>query len=277
LLGGQYALFASGLSLMYGVLKVVNLAHGDLGILCAFLVMAAVAGWHLPLVVAVGLGLALMAAAGVVLQLGVLDRTMRQGPVPTMIATFGLSIALGNLLQQVFSANSRSIDLGGFGTASVASGGIAIGLLPVTIFALAVGVLLSLQVVIARSGLGRAVRAAADDPAAARLVGVDTRRVYLTVAAIAVLLAGLAGTAYAMTSLVTPLAGPARLIFAFEAVVIGGLGSLWGTLAGGILLGVAQAIGAELDPSSGVLAGHLVFLAVLAFRPRGLVAARVRA
>lgn len=278
LLGGQYALFASGLSLMFGVLRVVNLAHGDLGILAAFAVMALLAAWHLPLAVAVPLVLAAMAGLGVLLHLGVLDRAMRQGAIAPMIATFGVSIALANLLLQTFSSNSRAIDLGSFGSASLTVGGISVGWLPLTGFTLAVVVLVSLHLALSRSRLGREVRATADDAATAALVGVDSRRVYLAVTAVAVVMAGLAGIGYAMTSLVTPLAGPSRLIFAFEAVVIGGLGSLWGTLAGGIVLGMAQTLGAELDASSGVLLGHLVFLAVLAFRPQGLFAtAQVRA
>jgi branched-chain amino acid transport system permease protein len=278
LLGGQYALFASGLSLMFGVLRVVNLAHGDLGILAAFVVIALMAGWHLPLLVAVPAVLIGMAGLGALLHVGVLDRAMRQGAIAPMIATFGLSIAVANLLLQLFSSNSRAIDLGAFGSASLTVGGISVGWLPLTGFSLAVAVLLSLHLVLSRSRVGREVRATADDAATAALIGVDSRRIYLMVTAVAVAMAGLAGIGYAMTSLVTPLAGPSRLIFAFEAVVIGGLGSLWGTLAGGILLGMAQALGAELDASSGVLIGHLVFLAVLAFRPGGLFATvRVRA
>jgi branched-chain amino acid transport system permease protein len=270
LLGGQYAIFASGLSLMFGVLRVVNLSHGDLGILAAFVAMGLITTLDLPLPVVAVAVLAFMAAAGAALQLGVLQRTMRKGPIPPMIATFGLSIAIGSLLQELFSANSRSIDVGTFATSSLTLGGISVGWLPLTVFAGAVVVLLALHLALGRTGIGRTVRATADDPDTAGLVGVDARRVYVTVVALAVVLAGLAGLAYAATSLVTPLAGPSRLIFAFEAVVIGGLGSLWGTLAGGAVLGVAQAVGAELDPSSGILIGHLVFLGVLAFRPRGL-------
>jgi branched-subunit amino acid ABC-type transport system permease component len=176
LLGGQYALFASGLSLMFGVLRVVNLAHGDLGILAAFGAMALLAA-HQPVAVAVPIVLAGMAVVGVALHLGVLDRAMRQGAIPPMIATFGLSVAVSNLLQETFSANSRSIDLGSFGAASLHLGGLAVGWLPLAIFAVAVAVLVALHLTLATSRLGRAVRATADDSPTAALVGVDSRRI----------------------------------------------------------------------------------------------------
>ncbi|WP_088287899.1 branched-chain amino acid ABC transporter permease [Kineosporia sp. A_224] len=278
LLGGQYALFAAGLSLVFGVLKVVNLAHGDLGILAAFAAIGLAAGAGLPLALAVGVVLVGMLAVGAALHAGLLARTTGALPQISMIATFGLSVVIGNTLQEVFSADPRALDLGSFGTAGVTVGGISVGLLPAAVLAVAVAALTGLHLVLTRTAFGRRVRATADDPATAALVGVDARRTYLVVTALAVGLAGLAGIAYAASSLVTPLAGPSRLIFAFEAVVIGGLGSLWGTLVGAVVLGVAQSVGSVVDPSSGVLAGHLVFLAVLATRPAGLLArTRVRA
>ncbi|WP_088315441.1 branched-chain amino acid ABC transporter permease [Kineosporia sp. R_H_3] len=278
LLGGQYALFAAGLSLMFGVLKVVNLAHGDLGILAAFAAIGLAAGAGLPLALAVGVVLVGMLGIGAALHAGLLARTTGALPQISMIATFGLSVVIGNALQEVFSADPRALDLGWFGTAGVSLGGISVGLLPAAVLAVAVLALTGLHLALTRTAFGRRVRATADDPGTAALVGVDARRTYLVVTALAVGLAGLAGVAYAASSLVTPLAGPSRLIFAFEAVVIGGLGSLWGTLLGAMVLGVAQSVGSVVDPSSGVLVGHLVFLMVLATRPAGLLArARVRA
>ena len=278
LLGGQYALFAAGLSLMFGVLKVVNLAHGDLGVVAAFAAIGLVTGAGLPLPLALLVVVAGMLAAGAALHAGLLARTTGALPQISLIATFGLSVVLGNTVQGLFSADPRALDLGRFGTAGVAVGGISVGLLPLTVFVVAVAVLLVLHVTLTRTTFGRRVRATGDDPGTAALVGVDTRRAALVVTAVAVGLAGVAGIAYAASSLVTPLAGPSRLVFAFEAVVIGGLGSLWGTLLGGVVLGVAQSVGSLVDPSSGVLVGHLVFLALLAGRPAGLLAtAQVRA
>jgi branched-chain amino acid transport system permease protein len=274
LLGGQYALFAAGLSLMLGILRVVNLAHGDLGLLAAFAAIGLVAGAGLPLPVALLVVVAGMLALGALLHAGVIARTSGALPQISMIATFGLSVVIGNALQGLFSSDPRALDLGSFGTAGFEVGGISVGLLPVTVYAAAVALLVTLHLTLTRTAFGRSVRATADDPVTASLVGVDARRTQLLVTALATGLAGVAGVAYAASSLVTPLSGPSRLIFAFEAVVIGGIGSLWGTLVGAMLLGVAQSVGALVDPSSGVLAGHLVFLAVLAARPQGLLARR---
>lgn len=278
LLGGQYALFAAGLSLMFGVLKVVNLGHGDLGLLAAFGAVGLVSGLGLPLLLVVPLVLLGMVIAGALLHRAVLRRTMRGSPEIAMIATFGVSVVIGNALQGFFSPDPRSLDLGSFATSGVTVAGLSVGYLPSSVLLLAVAVLVGLHLTLTRTGLGRRVRATSDDPDTAGLVGIDAERAYLVVTLVAVALAGLAGVAYAASSLVTPLAGPSRLIFAFEAVVVGGPGSLWGTLLGGLTLGMAQSLGAAVDPSSGVLAGHLVFLVVLAVRPMGLFArARVRA
>ena len=114
------------------------------------------------------------------------------------------------------------------------------------------------------------MRATSDDPEAASLMGIDNRHLYGLATAAALATVGLAGIFFGMRTQFSPTLGPSVLIFAFEAVIIGGLGSLWGTLAGGIVLGVAQTIGSQVQPAYGVLAGHMVFLLVLALRPQGL-------
>jgi branched-chain amino acid transport system permease protein len=275
LLGGLYALFACGLSVMFGVMRIVNLAHGDFAVLAAFLAysLASAAHWGV-----LGADLAVIpvfAVLGYLLQRALLQRSQRVGPLSTLLVTFGLSIIIQNLLLQEYSADTRSLDAGALVSASLrVTGDISLSYLALITFGLAIAVLLGLQLFLSRSSLGRMLRATADDPEAAALSGADTRHVYAVAAGIAFATVALAGLLFAMRSSFDPSAGPTRLIFAFEAVVIGGLGSLWGTLLGGIVLGLAQTLGAQIDPAFTLLGGHLIFLAALAFRPQGLIPAR---
>lgn len=275
LLGGLYALFACGLSLLFGVMRVINLAHGDLALLGAFMVL--VVTEHLGLSPFAALLLVLPGAAlvGCALQLLVFDRALRGGELAPLLATFGLSVVLGNLLLEIFSSDTHSLSAGALETSAWRiSDQLSISALGATIFAVAVLVLGGLQLFLSRAPLGRALRATADDPVTAELVGINARAVYAFASAIAIATAALAGAFFGMRSSFDPTLGPAQLIFAFEAVIIGGLGSLWGTLVGGIILGVAQTVGAQIDPGWSILSGHLVFLAVLAFRQGGIFAAR---
>jgi branched-chain amino acid transport system permease protein len=273
LLGGLYALFACGLSLLFGVMRIINLAHGDLALLGTFMVFVVTdhLGWS-PFAALI-LVLPGAAVVGWLLQRLMFDRAMRGGELAPLLATFGLSIVIGNLLLEIFSADTHGLSAGAVETSAWRiSSDLSIGALPALIFVVAVALLGGLQLFLSRTPLGRAMRATADDPATAELVGIDARRVYATASAIALATAALAGAFFGMRSSFDPTLGPAQLIFAFEAVVIGGLGSLWGTLVGGIILGVAQAVGAEIDPAWSILSGHLVFLAVLAFRQGGIFA-----
>jgi branched-chain amino acid transport system permease protein len=274
LLGGLYALFACGLSLLFGVMRIINLAHGDLALLGTFGVFVIVdnLGWS-PFAALI-IVLPGAAVVGWALQRLMFDRAMQGGELAPLLATFGLSIVIGNLLLETFSADTHGLSAGALETSAWRiSADLSIGALPALIFVVAVLLLSGLQLFLSYTPLGRAMRATADDPATAELVGIDARRIYATAAAIAMANAALAGAFFGMRSSFDPTLGPAQLIFAFEAVIIGGLGSLWGTLVGGIILGVAQAVGAEIDPAWSILAGHIVFLAVLAFRQNGIFAA----
>jgi branched-chain amino acid transport system permease protein len=276
LLGGLYALFACGLSLMFGVMRVVNLAHGDFAVLAAYLALAVITGLHVPVLWSALVVAPLFGMVGYLVQRFIIQRSLAVSPITTLLVTFGLSIVIQNGLLEVMSANSQSLPSGSLASASFqVNDQLSIGYQSVIVFALAVVVLVGLQLFLSRARLGREVRAAADDQEAASIAGVNVRHVYGIAAAIAFATVALAGVAFGMYSSFDPAAGPQRLIFAFEAVVIGGVGSLWGTLAGGIILGVAQVLGAQVDSSFGVLAGHLVFLAVLALRPSGLFPARL--
>ena len=273
LLGGLYALFATGLSLIFGVMRIVNLAHGDLSILAAFLAVVAVESLGLDPVVALVVVAPLMAALGYVLQTLVLNRLLGQGILPPILVTFGLSIIIQNALLEIFSADSRRLNPGGIETASVALGGqLAVGWLPLITLAVAVAILLGLQGLIGRLSVGRAFRATSDDQETAELMGIDNRRLYGLAMALSLGIVAVAGVFLGIRTTFTFASGPDRLLFAFEAVIIGGLGSLWGTLVGGAVLGVAQTVGAKLSPGWGILTGHLVFLAVLLLRPQGLFA-----
>ena len=273
LLGGLYALFATGLSLIFGVMRIVNLAHGDLSILAAFLAVVAVESLGLHPFAALLLVAPLMAGLGYGLQRLLLNRLLGRGILPPILVTFGLSIIIQNVLLEVFSADSRRLNPGGIETASVAIGGqIAVGWFPLLTLAVAVLVLLGLQGLIGRLAVGRALRATSDDQETAELMGIDNRQLYGLAMALSLAIVAVAGVFLGIRTTFTFASGPDRLLFAFEAVIIGGLGSLWGTLVGGAVLGVAQTVGAKLSPGWGILTGHLVFLAVLLFRPQGLFA-----
>jgi branched-chain amino acid transport system permease protein len=271
LLGGLYALFATGLSLIFGVMRIVNLAHGDLSILAAFLAVVAVEALGLHPFLALLLVAPLMAGLGYALQMLVLNRLLGRGILPPILVTFGFSIIIQNALLETFSADARRLNPGGIETASLSlGGGLAIGWFPFITLAVAVLILVGLQLVIGRLSVGRAFRATSDDQETAELMGIDNRRLYGLAMALSLGIVAVAGVFLGVRTTFGFSSGPDRLLFAFEAVIIGGLGSLWGTLVGGVVLGIAQTVGAKLSPGWGVLAGHLVFLAVLLLRPQGL-------
>jgi len=271
LIGGLYALFAAGLSLIFGVMRLVNIAHGDLIVLAAYLALVVTATLGLDPLTSLIVVVPAMAVIGYALQRLVLNRTLGDDLLPPLLVTFGLSVIIQNGLLELFSADSRKLQAGAIEVQTVEIvSGIWIGLLPLLQFLVAIAIIGGLQLLFYRSAFGRAFRATSDDPSVAELMGLDTRRVFALAMALSLAVVAVAGVFLAVRANFDPAIGPARLIYGFEAVIIGGLGSLWGTLAGGIILGVAQAIGAQIDPGWQVLAGHLVFLAILAVRPQGL-------
>jgi branched-chain amino acid transport system permease protein len=272
LLGGLFGLFAAGLSLVFGVMRLVNLAHGDMAVLAAFGAVVVVAATGIPPLLTLLAVVPVLALLGYLLQRFLLNRTVGADPLPSLLVTFGLAVIVQNVLLEAFSADTRGLDVGGLATAALSlPGGLRIGWYALLTFAVAVAIIAGLQVFLSNSSQGRALRATADDPEVARLVGLDSRHVYAAASALAFATVAVAGVFLAARTSFTPTSGSALLIFAFEAVIIGGLGSLWGTLAGGVILGMAQTVGSQVDPALGVLVGHLVFLAVLAIRPQGLL------
>ncbi|MCY4191106.1 MAG: branched-chain amino acid ABC transporter permease [Rhodospirillaceae bacterium] len=271
LVGGLYALFATGLSLIFGIMRLVNIAHGDLIVLASFLGLVIVTGLGLYPLVALLIVVPLMFALGYALQRGLHNFTHGTDIQPPLLVTYGLSINNQNALLEIFSADSQKLPAGPLQTASMQiAEGLAVGVFPVIVFACAVVVIAGLQLLLYRTALGAAFRATSDDPDTARLMGIDNRHIFALAMAISLAVVALAGVFLGMRTAFDPSIGPGRLIYAFEAVIIGGLGSLWGTLVGGIVLGVSQIIGGKLFPGADQLAGHVVFLIILVFRPRGL-------
>lgn len=270
LLGGLYTLFAAGLSLVFGIMRLVNLAHGDLIVLAAFLILVLVSALGLNPFVAALVAMPLMFAIGWALQFFLLNRTLGTDILPPLLVTFGLSVVIQNGLLEGFSADSRRISIGGLESSSVALGPINVGVMPLLTLVSAIAVIVGLNQLFYRTSLGRAFRATSDDPVTAGLMGIQPKRIFATATGIAMVVVTIAALYLGTRANFDPTIGPARLIYAFEAVIIGGLGSLWGTLAGGIVIGIAQTFGAAINPEWQILAGHLAFLLVLLVRPRGL-------
>jgi branched-chain amino acid transport system permease protein len=271
LLGGLYALFAIGLSITYGVMRVVNIAHGDFMVLAAYLALWPVTHLDMHPFLAIIPIVVLMFCLGYTVQRVILNRTMSTNLLAPMLATFGMSIILRNGLQQVYHADSRSFQIGDLGTESLHLGDtIAIGEFPLIVFCVSVALVFLTSLLFSRTNIGLALRATSDDPETAGLMGIKAKRTYGVALGLSFALLAVGGIFAGIRTTFTPESGPASLLYAFEAVVIGGMGSLWGTFAGAVILGVAQGVGAQFGAGFGVLAGHLVFLAVLAFKPTGL-------
>ena len=271
LLGGLYALFATGLSMAFGVMRFVNLAHGDLAIVAAFFAFSLQRTFELNPLLSLLIILPGAFVVGYLLQRVVFDRVVGVDPAFQIVATFGLSMVLQNLVYAKYTADTQGLDAKSLDASGFAiNDTISIGWIPLITLGAAIVVLSSLALFMKRTRTGRAFRATSDDADAARLMGIDVRRIWAVAMALAVATVALAGVLFGIKSSFDPFVGPARLIYGFEAVIIGGLGSLWGTLVGGIVLGVAQGLGRQINPQWGELAGHAVFLAVLAARPTGL-------
>src|ERR1041384_4717300 len=260
-----------GLALIFGVMRLVNIAHGDLIVLAAYIALMTTDTLGINPLLAILIVAPVMAAIGYALQRTLLNRTLGEDLLPPLLVTFGLSVIIQNALLELFTADSVKLNAGAVAGESIAvGGGLAVGVLPLAQFVLAVVVIAGLQWLFYRTALGRAFRATSDDPSVAQLMGLNNSHIFGLAMALSLAIVAVAGVLLAVRANFDPSIGPARLIFGFEAVIIGGLGSMWGTLAGGVIIGVAQAIGAQIDPGWNLLAGHIAFLLVLAFRPEGL-------
>lgn len=270
LLGGLYAMFAAGLSLIFGIMRLVNIAHGDLIVLAAYIALSTTVMLGVHPLAALVVVVPAMAGIGYLLQRLLLNRTMGDDLLPPLLVTFGLSVIVQNALLIGYTADPQKLQSGALETASVSVGPIAVGILPLIVFVCAVAIIAGLQWMFYRTALGRAFRATSDLQDIAALMGLNRAHIFGLAMALSLAVTAVAGVFLGMRTSFDPAIGGSRLIFGFEAVIIGGLGNLWGTLAGGVILGVAQTLGAKLHPGFQLLAGHLVFLGILAYRPRGL-------
>ena len=270
--GALYALFGLGLAITFGLMQQINLAHGDLIILAAYLAFAISTKLGVHPLIALAPVAAVMSLVGYGLQRALLSRTVGRGVMPPLLVTFGLSIVLQNTMLLGFSADTRSLDPGAIGDAAFLVGRLSIGVMPLFFFLFAILVYALVAVLFARSRFGRAVRAVSDDGRTARLMGIPTDHIFALALAISLGASAVAAVFLGMRSTFSPSSGPEQMLFAFEAVVLGGLGSVWGTFFGGLALGLAQSAGLAIAPVYAPLAGHLVFLAALLVRPQGLIA-----
>ena len=270
LLGGLYALFAAGLSLIFGVMRLVNIAHGDLIVLAAYIGLSTTMMLGVHPFVALLIVMPVMAGIGYALQRGLLNQALGDDILPPLLVTFGLSVIIQNALLEGYTADPQKLNGGVIETASISIGGLAVGMLPLLTFAVAVAVIAALQWIFYSTGLGRGFRAVSDNQEIAQLMGLNKAHVFGLAMALALAVTAIAGILLGVRTSFDPAIGGGRLIFGFEAVIIGGLGNLWGTLAGGVILGVAQTLGAKIDPGWQLLAGHVAVLVVLAVRPNGL-------
>jgi branched-chain amino acid transport system permease protein len=271
LLGGLYTLFATGLSLSAGVMRFVNIAHGDFIVLTSFILLVLVTSLGINPAIATIIVLPIAFVFGFGLQRFLLQRVVGENVLLVILVTFGLSIIIQNGLLEGFGADPQKISGGSLETATIALGdGINMGVFQVITFVAAVAMVAVLDLILYRSGIGAKIRAVSDDVVAADLIGLSSARIYAIAMGISFVTIGIAAGFMSIWTDFDPASGGARLLIAFEAIVLGGLGSLWGSLAGGIVLGIAQSVGAQFDIAWQMLAGHIVFLIVLAVRPQGL-------
>ena len=275
-LGGLYGLLGLGLALVFGVMRVINVSHGEFIVLAAYLGVMLTASFPAihPLFLLVPIVIA-MFAIGWVFQATMLNRVVEsRNMIVPMLVTFGVSIVLRNGMLETFGANPKAIDAGDFARASFQVGGLNIGIMPLATLLISVLLFAGLQFLIRRTQTGRMIRATADNPQIMRLMGVNPKRVYAVVMGISLALAGIAGLLLAMRTSFAANSGGDRILIAFEVVVLGGLGSFWGALLAGILLGVVQLVGFRFDGNSGLLYAHILFFLFLIVRPNGLFGAR---
>jgi branched-chain amino acid transport system permease protein len=271
-IGSLYALFGIGLALTLGLMRQINLAHGDLIVLSAYMAVEASRLTNLhPLFVMPAVAV-VMYGIGWALQRVLIEKVMGRGEISPLLITFGLSMVLQSAMQMTFTADTASMDPGPLGSASLEIGPITLGVLPILTLAVSVGIFALTAAVFNATNFGRSVRATADDARTATLMGIDTKSIFATAMALSIAVSAVAAIFFGLRSTFSPFAGANWMLYAFETVILGGLGSIWGTFAGGLLLGISQALGGLIQPSFAPLAGHIVFLVVLLFRPRGLFA-----
>jgi branched-chain amino acid transport system permease protein len=273
LLGGLYGIIGIGMSMIFGIVRLVNLAHGDLVILASYLSLVTMRFLPVNPLFTLIIVIPVMCLIGFVIQYFLFNRTLGKGMNPPLLIAFGLSIILQNVLLLIFTPDARTL----FTSISVKTlplgGFINLPLVYLVDFIVSLIAIALLSGFFNRTYMGKAIRAASDDEGAAQLVGINTKTIYAVAMAIATGTAAVAGVLVGMTFTFYPHTGPEYLIIAFGVVVVGGLGSLLGTFIGGLILGLAQILGAHfLGPGFQLLIGYLILLIVMTFKPTGLFA-----
>jgi len=271
LLGGLYAIIALGMSTIFGIVKLVNLAHGDLMILSSYLSLVLMSWLGINPLLTLFIVAPVMFFVGFFVQGLLINRVLGKEMEPPLLVTFGLSIILQNFLLLVFTPDARSLMTDIAVKTINLGGGFNLPVIYFVDFLLGSVVILALHMFFKTSYLGRAIRAASDDEIGARLMGINTKNIYAYAMGIAMMTAAVAGVLVGMTFTFYPHTGAQYLIIAFGVIIIGGVGSMKGTLVGGLVLGLAQLLGAHFaGPGYQLLIGYAVFLIVLGIRPQGI-------
>lgn len=277
LLGGLYAVIGLGMSLIFGIMGLTNLAHGDLMILGAFFSMVLVMQFTGNFIAALLITIVIMMAIGYLVQNFLINRVVDKGAEPPLLVTFGISIILQNVLLLFFGADARSIPSSIAAKNIISTEWFSVSAIYLINFLVAIAVIGTLHFVMQKTYFGRSIRATSDDVIASELMGVNTKRMYAYTMCLAMVTASIAGLLVGATFIFYPSTGTQYLIIAFGVVVIGGMGSLVGTLLGGIILGLAQLLGAYFFGTGyQLLSGYIVLLIILTLRPQGLLSNATR-
>lgn len=274
LLGGLYSMIGIGMSLVFGIMGLTNLAHGDLMILGTYITLVVTRAAGVPLILSAVISVVAMCILGFLIQNFLVNRVMDKGDAPALLVTFGVSIFLSNLMLRIFGADNQSIPNTLSSQNVITTDVLFVSANYLVSFLIAIIIIIGLNLMMQKTNFGRAIRATSDDAMAAELMGVNTKMAYAVAMVICMGITAVAGTLVGSTFVFYPSSGTQYLIIAFGVVVIGGMGSLIGTLVGGIVLGLAQLIGGYVF-GSGVqmLVAYIVLLIILAIRPNGLFAA----
>ena len=270
LLGGLYAVIALGLSLVFGVVKEINIAHGDLVILGSYFGYVAMTVIGIDPILSLVIGMPVLFGIGFVIQKYLLNRAFKISMDATLIIAFGISIILQNVYQLLWTPLARGLTTS-YTLTGLSAGPIHVPLIYLLDFGAAIIVMVLLREFLMRTYLGKAIRAAAQDRKAAHLMGINTDQVYAYTFGISMVLAAIAGIFLGLTFSFTPVSGMSFLIIALGIVVLGGMGSIVGTFVGGIAFGLAQTVGGYFfGLAAQMLVAYIMVLVVLALIPRGI-------
>ena len=270
LLGGLYVVIALGLSLVFGVMKVINVAHGTLVILASYLAFFALSQWGVDPILWLLPGIPLFFVLGLLIEKYLLNRAIKMSADAALIIAFGIALIIQNAVQIIWTPQSRSL-ITEYSFESFQIGNVYVPLVYILDFAVALIVMLVIHQFLNKTYLGQSITAASQDKEAAELMGINSTRVYQVAFGIAMALGAIAGVFFGLTFPFNPTSGNALLIIAFGVIILGGLGSMVGTFIGGMIFGLSQTLGGHFfGPTGQLLVPFLMVLVVLTIRPQGL-------